>query len=110
MTTETLSHEAQQIIKRYRNGYRVAGALDSVGRLAQGAGLLLCIGGIAYAFLGSTPMRFLVAAGAFVVGFILCLLATLVSAIGQGIKASFDTAVHTSPFLTEGQKSIAMSL
>ena len=104
-------HEAQQVIARYRNGYRVAGVLDGVGNLAQAGGVIVIIGGTLFIIFGpsgiSTWITGILAA---IIGFVLFVLGTLVSAVGQGIKASLDTAVHTSPFLSEGQKSLAMSL
>jgi hypothetical protein len=40
----------------------------------------------------------------------LYVLGTLLSAVGQLLKATLDTAVHTSPFLDDQQKASAMSL
>ena len=115
MTTKedssSITHETQVVITRYRNGYRVAGTLDGVGSLAQGGGAVVVIGGIVFVIFGpSGAMTWIAGSVAVLIGFVFLLLGTLVSAVGQGIKASFDTAVHTSPFLTEGQKSLSMSL
>jgi len=77
----------------------------------MGVAAFVFIGGVAFLVLGpNTPFRWIVSLAAVVCIFVLYMLGTLVSALGQGIKAQLDTAVHTSPFLTEGQKSIAMGL
>jgi hypothetical protein len=43
-------------------------------------------------------------------GIIIYVIGVLVSAQGQILKATLDTAVHTSPFLDDDQRLIAMRL
>ena len=103
--------EAQKVIKRYRDGYRVARALAGLGSFAQGIAGLVIVAGLLYALLADgSPLRFVVPFLAFIFGFIIYVLGTLVAAHGQGIMAQFDAAVHTTPFLSDGQKALAMSL
>jgi hypothetical protein len=106
-----ITHEAQQVIYRYRNAYRVAKGLDSIGNLAMGVAALVFVGGVAFAVFGpDSPFRWGVVVAAAIFMFMLYVIGTLVSALGQGVEAQLDTAVHTSPFLSEGQKAIAMGL
>jgi hypothetical protein len=107
---------AKSVIDRYRNAYLVARAITGLGRsvkfiaitlfmLFVGAGIYIstqpgvrpsyCIGAV---LLGV------------VVGLPLYILGILVAANGELLKATLDTAVHSTPFLTRDQQAIAMSL
>ena len=121
---------AQARIKRYRDSYRVAKTLNAFGLLAKivglrggglvafisftsGAGLMNeasrapfggggagVVGGII--FVGGISLGVLIAAVFFALG-------VVISALGQNLFAALDTAVHTSPFLTDEQKAEASS-
>ena len=119
------------VTKRYRDGYRVAGATDGFGQLIKAIGILSGLGigllglivsagaaeqarkssfglsdggGIAFGsilFFGIT--------GA-IIGIIFWILGVIISAKGQELKASLDSAVHSSPFLSDAEKAQVMSL
>ena len=106
---------SQSAATRYKDAYTVASAVDGIGSvikicgiifgllfLVAGVGLgsdshndILLYGGIAFAIIAGVPIY---------------VLGVLVSASGQQTKASLDSAVHTSPFLTDPQKASVMSL
>lgn len=123
----------ESISKRYRSSYRVSKWIDAIGELLKAAGLLTGAG-LFYLFdkfvFRSEPFQELVALlggilkasrgtaeeylGAAV--FVLCvliffafwLLGTIISAIGQTLKAVLDTAVNTSPILSYDEKVRAL--
>jgi hypothetical protein len=106
---------AVNLTERYQNAYRVARTACGLGTAAKVVGLFA--GGVV--FLGGLVG----AAGAlgqagFIGGLVLaCIIATLfwilgslVAAVGENLKASLDTAVHTSTFLDNAQRAKIMSL
>lgn len=123
----------ESISKRYRSSYRVSKWIDAIGELLKAAGLLAA-GGLFYLFdkfvwrsepfhdvvtmLGGilkaprgTTEEYLAAAVfilCFLIFFVLWLLGTIVSAIGQTLKAVLDTAVNTSPILSYDEKVRAL--
>ena len=112
---DQISRETQQAMTRYKTGYQLARSLNGLGTIAQLLGLLIIVIGclLALAAMNGTPygpVLWIVAFSLIIVGFTLILLGTLVAALGQGIKAQFDAAIHTSPFLNESQKAVTMSL
>jgi hypothetical protein len=108
--------EVVQLIERYKNAYRVA---ESACHLGAGARVFGAIAGVvvlvlsaqtAASYRGQTAN----AAAAIVVGFsalaLFWLLGTLISTLGENLKASLDTAVYTSTFLDNVQRAKIMSL
>ncbi len=106
--------------QRYLDAYRVAAATVAIGQAVKV--LAICLAGIALVVpmvgvsqsianqltASATPLLLgLVAAVA--VGVPFYALGILVSAIGQVLKATLDTAVHTSPFLDKNQMAQIMA-
>ncbi len=106
-------------IDRYQDAYRVAAATVAIGAAVKVlaiclAGLCL-IGAVAGASQSIANLSSLNAApllvglvAAVAVGVPLYALGILVSAAGQVLKATLDTAVHTSPFLDKAQMAQIM--
>ena len=99
---------ADAVINRYTDAYRIAGITVGFGTVVRVVGGVL---GAAVLFIGShefglVQALFVAALVAAIFFFIGMLLATQ----GQVLKATLDTAVNSSPFLTDNQKAIAMSL
>lgn len=113
---------ASSIAKRYKDAYLVSRATVGFGSLIKALGILLGIGMQLVAFFiasqkpsgndGSIVIGISVISGAFGIfaGILLYLLGILVSAQGQILKASLDSAVNTSPFLTNENRIVMMSL
>jgi len=98
--------------RRYQDGYRVASTINGFGQTIKVGGcvlgVLIVIVVAASGMSGSGAasgllLAFMIAAIFFVIG-------VIVAAQGQLLKATLDTAVHTSPFLTDGLKAGIMSL
>jgi len=101
---------------RYRDAYRVATATVGIGLalkvLAIGLAGLCVIAAVA-GISKSIANELTPSAGPLVIGLLeaaavgvpLYVLGILVSAVGQVLKATLDTAVHTSPFLDTNQKA-----
>jgi hypothetical protein len=72
--TAAISLEAQQVINRYKHGYRVAGTLDGVGSFAQLIAAAVILGGVAFAFLLLSGVATWLTGGvAVILGVVLCL-------------------------------------
>lgn len=110
------------MMSRYKDGYLVAKATTGFGALIKGLGIVLALL-IALVTLGlSSQTRgigyggsevFVMLMGLFwavVVGFLFYLLGVVISAQGQILKASLDSAVNSSPFLGNEEKAKVMSL
>jgi hypothetical protein len=110
-------------VKRYADLYRAAKVMTGLGETVKIVGLvaaaiifmvwfLVAIG--AAQGLGGAVVFFmcLVVGGAFgaLVGGLFFLLGVLISAQGQLLMSHADSAVHTSPFLSDQQRAAAMSL
>lgn len=104
------------LLARYRRGYQVATAAVGFGQLLKGIGwtlgVLSIVGGVVIAqMLGGDPavvtlIYAFIIATAQVIVFIF--FGVLVTALGEILRATLDTAVHTSPFLDDQQKSQAV--
>jgi len=101
------------LARRYLDAYRVAGATVAIGQVLKVlaiclAGLCL-IGAVASLQLSSSTGPLLMGlAAAAAVGIPFYALGILVSAAGQVLRATLDTAVHTSPFLDKSQMANIM--
>jgi hypothetical protein len=100
---------------RYRDAYLIAKATDAIGSSVKavgiGLGALIAIGALivggqnehaAQFFMGGLVLGAVVAIPLYVLG-------VLVSAHAQVLKATLDTAVHSSPFLTKEEMASVMS-
>jgi len=105
----TRSRFSSVVKRRYVDGYRVANAVSSFGQIIKVAGCVL--GLLVFIGLGdalkSPSARVLL--GLFV-GALFFVVGTFVAAQGQLLKATLDSAVHSSPFLTDDLRAEIMSL
>ena len=114
--TEEKAGEASPVLIRYRDAYRVAGAIVAVGKAIKAVGAVLA----AVIFLaalssGSGPFggAAVVMSGIFVaavVGILSWVAGVVVAAQGEVLRASLDNTVGHSPFLTDSQRLEAMGL
>ena len=103
------------LAKRYQSAYAVAKEIGGIARLVLCAGLIASIG-VSHllsepnSFTHSTPnMGF--AVGSAILCFVMFyILSAIVSAVGQILLATLDTAVNTSNLLTEDQRAQIMRL
>jgi len=105
---------------RYRDGYRVARFTNAFGTTIKiiGAvlGLVVAAGGVVVTreiFSSSEPVTIftVLALVSGIIVFGVCfVLGVIVSALGQQLKATLDSAVNTSPFLDVPAKARVMSL
>jgi small basic protein len=97
-----------QLMERYQNGYRAAGTACRLGTTAK------VIGVIAGAFVWLGGLQNSLGAVAASLGFLAIalfwIIGALVSAVGENLRASLDTAVYTSTFLDNVQRAKIMSL
>lgn len=97
--------------KRYKDAYLQAKVVVGIGKLIKAVGLVLGIL-IALAGLGGGDSRLFV--GGVLLGAMVALFfypwGILVSAQGQILRATLDSAVHGSPFLQEREKAKVMGL
>lgn len=112
-------NRVSSVMTRYRDAYLVARVTDGFGRLIKTIGIvasiLLILVGIVLLSNGrggdaTTAMGGAIIAFGIFVGVLLYLLGVLVSAQGQILKATLDSAVNSSPFLTDEHKATVMSL
>jgi len=101
---------------RYRDAYLVARATAAIGAVVKAVGIGLgCLIAIVAVIMGSQtgggPQFFF---GGLLLGVIvgipIYVLGVLVSAHAQVLKATLDTAVHSSPFLTKDEMARVTSL
>lgn len=118
------SQLARALANRYRDGYRVAGFITGLGRFIKVVGaiaamILFLL--VAVPWLQSQSSRpiqsaeqlLAIVVAALPAGAVLLvslIIGTLLSAAGQVTMAQLDSAVHTSPFLTEDDRLQAMGL
>lgn len=103
------------VVSRYRDAYRVGGALVGVGGAIKVIGVVLaaviCLGSLSA---GKGPFGSgVVVAGVFVamiVGVLLWVVGVIVAAQGQILQATLDTAVASSRFMTDAERADAMGL
>jgi hypothetical protein len=103
-----VSAGAGKVMPRYRDAYRVANTIVGIGSTLKivgmiGAGLMALIGlagGSSFGFMG--VLAAVLAAGFWFALFFV--FGIVVSAQGQVLQAGLDTAVNTSPFLSNEEK------
>lgn len=102
-------------INRYFDAYLTARAINGVGALIKMLGIVLAVLialGV-FAISGDARDIRLILGGlilAAALGVPIYVLGILVAAQGQILKATLDTAVHSSPFLTDDQRASIMSI
>jgi len=101
-------------VLRYRDAYRVGTALVALGGGIKIVGVVIAAA-IALGSLSLGPLggAILVLAGiliAAVNGVVLWVCGVVVAALGQILRATLDTAVANSPFLTDDERRVAMGL
>ena len=112
VTTETTDvSSGSKIGTRYKDAYQVASALVAIGATLKGVGI---IGAIIVILIAVTASQSVASAGVALLGGVIFggiwfglffVLGILVSAQGQILKATLDSAVNTSPFLTNDEKA-----
>jgi len=108
--------EAQALISRHKDAYTVANVTVTVGNVIKAIGILVgavIVMGSMMEFSPHGGMNTQLMLGlltALLVGLLFYFVGVLVSAQGQILKASLDSAVNTSPFLTNEQRAKIMSL
>jgi hypothetical protein len=127
-------HSNGIFVNRYRDLYRAARLLTALGTTVKTIGIIVAaviflfwfIVGIATISADTSGSTFAAQSSAGTVGFFVCtiigvifgalvgglffLLGVLISAQGQLLMAHADSAVHTSPFLSDKERAAAMSL
>lgn len=112
--------EVVSLTKRYKDAYLVARATNGFGGMIKAIGIviaiLLVIGGFILLLLNEGRLGVGMALGlaaiifGIIAGIWFYIVGVLVSAQGQILKASLDTAVNTSPVLAPEHKARIMSL
>lgn len=115
-TEDIRNPHAKAAAKRYKDAYFVANSINGIGTLVKILGIiagiilfLLQAATASYLFRNEAAivMSFITS---FISGLVIYVVGVLVSAQGQMLKASLDSAVHSSPFLSDEHKAQVMSL
>ena len=115
--TDPPAPESHPLIDRYRESYRIAGATTGFGTLVKAFGWVSGVLALGYGVAASLsvfgPLRYVFVFGGFLAAALAVLVfyvvGTVVVAVGETLRASADTAVNTSPFLSDEQKAFTMS-
>lgn len=105
------------LLDRYRESYRVAELATGLGTTVKALGWVVGALTLIYGVMASLyvfgPLRYVFAFGGFIAAALVVLafyvLGTVVAAVGETLRATADTAVNTSPFLSNEQKAYVMS-
>lgn len=115
ITLPPIPAERSHIVDRYTDAYRVGGAIVALGTAIQVIGGVLA--GLVFVASRSSGNGPLGAEGlvvgiflAVVIGGVAWILGVIVKAQGQILRATLDTAVANSPFLTNQERAEAMGL
>jgi hypothetical protein len=105
------TERANSIAKRYRDAYLEARAIIGFGSIVKGIGIILGIIILVLSISGDRNNFGLFGVIiALVIGVVFYVLGLLISAAGQILQATLDTAINTSEFLTRDQRASVMSL
>jgi hypothetical protein len=109
-----VSQEVFALMKRYKDGYHVSTVIVTAGNAIKILGGIVA-GIIALvSIIAASHSSAAVAVGGILVaiayGLLFYLSGMLIGALGQILKATLDTAVNTSPSLTEIQRARIMSI
>lgn len=135
LTSESTDASTQaSLLKRYRDGYRVADAIVMLGALVKFIGALLAVTVVGVLVLLSysarnllnqnkfgqfgnvgtigvgVPELLILAVPAVMLFFFFWIIGVIISGQGQMIRASIDAAVNTSPFLSNDTRARIMRL
>ena len=107
--------ESGAVMARYKDGYSVARGAVRIGNFYKSLSIIIGIGIAVVGLLvaqqtNNAPLLIPALVLAFAVSAGLWMMGVLIAAQGQLLQAAFDTAVNTSPFLTNEQRSVTMSL
>src|SRR5208282_2129188 len=98
-----------RLMERYQNAYHVARTACGLGSAAKVIGLIVGVAILASGLqMGNVFGGAAVGLGV-IVAALFWILGTLVSAIGENLKAALDTAVYSSTFLDNAQRAKIMS-
>ena len=100
---------------RYSNAYRVAKAITT---MAEAVKIIAIVAGVILFLLGMSGASSMMGVASLILGVIAAvivggggfILSVLISAQGQVLKATLDTAVNTCPFLQNEQRAEIMHL
>ena len=105
------ANRATAVAKRYRDAYIEARAIIGFGGIVKGIGIILAIIMLVVSLSGDRNSFGLFGVViALVVGVVFYVLGLLISAAGQILLSTLDTAINTSEFLTRDQRASVMSL
>lgn len=116
MSESGASPVVSAVLDRYRDAYVVGRTINGVGGVIKAigiaAGLIIVLGSLGAASKGGSGVLFAIIGitGGGVIATALYILGTLASAQGQILKATLDTAVNSSPFLSDQDRARIMSL
>ncbi len=120
-TAQSVRKEADQarskvVMGRYKDAYFVSRSIVGIGTLVKVIGVIV---GIVLFVIQSATASYLFRSDAaivmsfttsFIAGLVIYIVGVIVSAQGQMLKASLDSAVHSSPFLDDDQRVRVMSI
>jgi hypothetical protein len=119
-TASVVSFTSQSIAlsRRYKDAYVVARITGTIGKIVKGIAIVVAGLGIVYALViigqnkGSLDLGpfFSLSLLIVIAGGLLFCIGVLIAAQGQVLLASLDSAVNSSPFLTNEQRARIMSL
>lgn len=106
---------SKKLIKRYQDAYNIAKSIIAFGNVIKFCGIII---GIITVFIGSNLSNFFGSGNigvssiffAILIGGSIYLLGTIITAQGQIMQATLDTAVNSSSFLNEDERIKAMRL
>ena len=114
-----MSNEVPALMKRYKDAYIVARVTNRFGWMIKAIGIIVAVLLVLVGFMVANnsgprdPMSIVgilgIAFGVFT-GALFYIIGVLVSAQGQTLMASLDSAVNSSPFLTNEHRAKIMSL
>ncbi len=118
MVASSIASEATRDVKqRYRDAYLVSKVTIGFGNWVKRIGFLLAgvifFGALIMSLEANNAEEILVVGGfvvAGLIGLLFYLIGVLVAAHGQVLQATLDTAVNSSPFLTDADRVEIMSL
>jgi len=107
---------SEAVERRYRDAYVIAATIvgfgDTIKALGIAFGALLLVAALVIATkgVGGVLVALVIAAAAIGAGIVLYFLGIVVAAQGQILKALLDTAVNSSPFLSDSARAGIMTL
>ena len=119
-----MSSHAPKTMTRYKDAYLVARVTVGIGKTVKALGLLLggvvFLAGLGFAMTSGsrTEAALIMSLGVFVSAFVLSafiatvfyILGVLIAMQGEVLKATLDSAVNSSPFLTDEQRAVVQSV